>query len=86
VSWLGRGLRWAAMASAALLFAATTTADASRGRLQAMDGAYWVADGRLIMFVGWYGHAIHAVRLWMMNADGSGRDGRPLAFGLIARR
>jgi Tol biopolymer transport system component len=38
-----------------------------------MDGAYWVAHGRMIMFVGSYGHSVHPVRLWTMNADGSGR-------------
>jgi Tol biopolymer transport system component len=73
MSWFGRASRWAAVASAAFLIAATATADASRGRLKAMDGAYWVAHGQLIAFAGWYGHSLHPVRLWMMNADGSGR-------------
>jgi Tol biopolymer transport system component len=82
VSWLGRGSRWAAVASAAFLIAATATADASRSRLKAEDGAFWVAHGRLIAFAGWYGHSIHAVRLWMMNADGSGR--RPLTAAVYA--
>jgi Tol biopolymer transport system component len=66
----------------AFLVAATTTADASRGRLNAMDGAYWVADGRLIAFVGWYGRSVHPVKLWMMKADGSGR--RPLTAAVYA--
>jgi len=73
LSSLGRGLRSAAIAAAAFLLAATTTADASQGRLKAEEGAHWVAHGRLIVFVGWYGHSIHPVRLWIMNADGSGR-------------
>ncbi len=64
--------------STAFLVASTTTADASRGRLDAW-GAYWVAQGRLIAFYGVSSrdpyHSADA-RLWMMNADGSRR--RPL--------
>jgi Tol biopolymer transport system component len=70
MNWLAGGLRSAAVASAALLIAATTTADASHGRLKA-SGPYWIADGRQIAFTGWYGHKRAKAQQWMMNADGS---------------
>jgi hypothetical protein len=73
-----RGWRCVAVVSAAFLIAATTTADASRGRLYALGGAYWVAHGRLIAFDGVNSrdpHPASDARLWMMNADGSGRRG-----------
>jgi len=70
--WLPRGLRWAAVASAALLITATTTADASRGRLKAID-PYWIAHGRQIAFTGWYSHKSARAKQWIMNADGSHR-------------
>jgi hypothetical protein len=69
LSWLTLGSRWAAVASAAFLIAATTT-DASQGRLKA-GYAEWLAHGRLITFRGWYGP--NAERTWIMNADGSGK-------------
>lgn len=43
------------------------------GASSAAEGAYWVARGRRVAFDGWYGHG--DARLWMMNADGSGRRG-----------
>jgi WD40-like Beta Propeller Repeat len=75
---LARRWRCAAVVSAAFLIAATTTADASRGRLYAWGRAYWVAHGRLIAFSGVNSrdpHPASDARLWMMNADGSGRRG-----------
>jgi WD40 repeat protein len=73
MSALARGLRLIAVASAAFLIAATTTADASRGPLTAA-GPAWLAHGRLITFTGRYGSGTE--RTWIMNADGSGK--RPL--------
>src|SRR4051812_6016025 len=59
-----------AVASAGCIVGATTTAAASRPRLDAW-GAYWVAQGRLIAFTGVSSRdAYHSAdaRLWMMNA------------------
>jgi len=74
---LARGSRWAMVASAALV-ASTTTADASRARLLGWS-PYWVAQGRLIAFYGVKSRPSRSksgARLWLMDADGSGR--RPL--------
>jgi WD40 repeat protein len=81
-----RGWRRAGVVSAAFLIAATTTADASRGRLYALGGAYWVAHGRLIAFDGVNSRDPHPASdavLWMMNADGSGRRG-PLGGDVLS--
>jgi Tol biopolymer transport system component len=80
----GSGSRWAVVVSAAFLVASTTTADASRARLDAW-GASWVAQGRLIAFTGVSSRdAYHSAdsRLWMMNADGSRR--RPLRGDVLS--
>jgi hypothetical protein len=52
--------------------AVAPTADAARGPLRA-DDASWVAGGRLIAFGGYYGRDWDNARLWVMNADGTGR-------------
>src|SRR4029450_12905736 len=71
-SWAAAAPRGAAVTSATFRLAATATADASQVRLEA-EGGDWVAQGREVAFDGWYGHG--DARLWMMNADGSGRRG-----------
>jgi WD40 repeat protein len=67
------------MLASAALVASTTTADASRARLLGWD-PHWFAQGRLIAFYGVKSRpsrSTSGARLWLMNADGSGR--RPLS-------
>jgi Tol biopolymer transport system component len=72
VSCSVQGSRWAGVVTAAFLIALAPAADAARFRFYA-ESPYWVAQGSVIAFTGSYGRYFDDARLWMINADGSGR-------------
>jgi Tol biopolymer transport system component len=74
-SWT-RCLASTAVALAALLLAAGPVAGSSPALLKEAIHPHWIAGGAQIAFLGWDGRRDQGdklVRLWVMNADGSGR-------------